>query len=167
MIAQDAIFRRFQGGRILLDANILLLLLIGSFERWRIGNFKRTAAFSELDFDVLVGFLRAFSKIVTTPHILTEVNSLANSLPGHVKESWSDHFAAEIGTFAEVFEESSDLAKGPAFRLFGLTDAAIYALASDTLILTEDFRLSGYLRSEELPVLNFRDIVALQRIQYP
>jgi rRNA-processing protein FCF1 len=167
MIAEQVIFRRFRGGRILLDTNLLLLLLIGSFERDRIENFKRTAKFSKFDFDQLAGLLRAFTKIVTTPHILTEVSNLANALPDYLKRDWSRHFAERTRAFLEVFRGSKALMQGPVFLAFGLADAAIHALASETLILTEDYRLSGFLRSRGLPVLNFRDFVALSRIQYP
>jgi len=127
MIYEEDVFLRFRGGRILLDANILLLLLIGSFERSRIAQFKRTAGFSEFEFDQLVGFLRAFTQIVTTPHILTEVSNLGNALPEHLKGSWGDHFAIRAGSFVEVFEKSKSLMEGPVFRVFGLTDAAIHS----------------------------------------
>ncbi len=165
MIPEQRLLSRFRGGRVLLDTNLLLLLLIGAFERERIEKFKRTAGFTKFDYDQLVGFLRLFSKIVTTPHILTEVSNLAGALPDNVRESWSTHFARKAATFFEVFEESRLLMSGISFGAFGLTDAAIHSLAANTLILTEDFRLSGFLRSAKLPVFNFRELIQLSKVQ--
>jgi hypothetical protein len=161
----EALFRRFRGGRVLLDTNLLLLLLIGSFDRERIVRFKRTASFSEFQFDQLVAFLRGFAGVITTPHILTEISTLANSLPEHLRRPWGDHLARAASPFIEVFEESNKLMQGEAFPRFGLTDAAIHSLSATTLILTDDFRLSGYLRAQQLPVLNFREISAMS--SYP
>jgi len=158
--AEDLIVR-FRGGDILPDSNLLLLLLIGSFERQRIRIFKRTAAFSELDFDLLATFLSHFRGRKTTPHVLTEVSNLANALPEHLKSAWFAHFSAQVGAFFEVYEESKALMKGDAFHLFGLTDAALCSISSDTLILTKDGPLTGFLRSRNLPVLNFDELRAL------
>lgn len=44
---------------------------------------------------------------------------------------------------------------------FGLTDAAILAVAlGGYLVLTDDFRLAGYMESRALPVLNFTHLRA-------
>jgi hypothetical protein len=161
MIAEESIFSQYRGKRVLVDTNLLLLYLIGSFERKRIARFKRTADFSESDFDKLASFLAAFRTIVTTPHLLTEVNSLANALPEDVKPFWADHFAFLATTFLEIYEPASDLVKQSAFARFGLADAAIQNASRDTLVLTEDFRLSGFLHSQGVAVLNFRDLILI------
>jgi uncharacterized protein YacL len=46
----------------------------------------------------------------------------------------------------------------PEFAAFGIADASLRLLASEALVVTEDFRLSGVLRQQGLPVLNFQDI---------
>lgn len=161
MIPPEDLIVRFRDGDILPDSNLLLLLLIGSFERQRIRAFKRTSEFSESDFDLLVVFLSGFRRRKTTPHILTEVSNLANALPEYLKPAWFAHFAAQVGAFFEVYEESKILMQRLEFHAFGLTDAAICSLSSGTLILTKDFRLSGFLRSRNLPVLDFNEIRAL------
>ncbi|RXH56370.1 hypothetical protein GRAN_3227 [Granulicella sibirica] len=45
------------------------------------------------------------------------------------------------------------------FDPFGLTDAAIHSAAAETLVLTEDFRLSGFLQTQGIDALNFRHLV--------
>jgi hypothetical protein len=163
MTSAEAVFNQYRGKRVLLDANLLLLFLIGSYERSRITRFKRTAVFSENDFDILTSLMTAFRAVVTTPHVLTEVSNLANSLPEHLKPSWSEHFAAHTAAFLELFTPAVEIMNQPSFSLFGLTDAAVHTIAVDTLILTEDFPLSGFLRSQDIPVLNFRELILLYR----
>jgi hypothetical protein len=161
MTTEEQIFTQYRGKRVLLDANLLLLYLIGSFERKRIELFKRTSGFSAGDFDVLASLLTSFRSVVTTPHLLTEVSNLANSLPENIKPQWSEHFALQSNGLLELFEPAVNLMKRASFSRFGLADAAIQQVAQDTLIITEDFRLSGFLRAQGLPVLNFRDLLIL------
>ena len=158
MISPEELFKKHRGGRVLMDANLLLLYLIGSFQRERIASFKRTAQFTTDDFDLLSRLLVQFQGLVTTPHILTEVSNLANSLPEYLKSSWSDHFATQITNFFEHFSPAAKVSALSAFHPFGLTDAAIQEASEDILVLTEDFRLSGYLDSVGVDTLNFRDI---------
>ena len=161
MTNPEYIFNQFRGKRVLLDTNLLLLFLIGSFERTRIGRFKRTAGFSEKDFDILAALVASFQVIVTTPHVLTEVSNLANSLPEHLKTLWAEHFALRAATLTEIFEPAVEVMREESFLAFGLTDAAIHRVSTDTLVLTEDFRLSGYLISQGVAVLNFNELLFL------
>ena len=123
--------------------------------------FKRTADFTLLEFDLLSNIVSRFSKLLTTPHVLTEVSSLANSLPGHIKPSWLDFFAINIAQFDEVLTAATDICQEDAFNPFGLTDAALQNASKDTLILSEDFRLTGFLLSRGVDALNFRDLASM------
>ena len=159
MTPEEYLFKQYRGKRILLDANLLLLYLVGTFERARIVRFKRTATFTEADFDLLVGFVGAFRTIVTTPHLLTEVSSLANSLPEYIKSAWAAHFALQTSELLEIFEPAIEVMRKDSFEAFGLADAAIHSASDNTLILTEDYRLSGFLLSEGIAVVNLRDLI--------
>ena len=158
MTTEEHLFKKYRGKRVLLDANLLLLFLIGSFQRSRVETFKRTANFSTADFDILANLVVAFRTLATTPHVLTEVSNLANLLPEHLKPNWAEHFASQASKFEEIFEPAIMVMRQDLFSRFGLTDAAVHKVAADTLVLTEDLRLSGYLRSQGLPVLNFRHL---------
>jgi uncharacterized protein YacL len=59
---------------------------------------------------------------------------------------------------------AADLAQMPEFAAFGITDAALARLSSEALVVTEDYRLSGALRSQGISVLNFRDLRNLQTL---
>ncbi len=65
---------------ILVDTNLLLLFCVGAHDPNQIEKFKRTRTYIKDDFELLAHFLAAFDKVITTPNILTEVNSLSNQL---------------------------------------------------------------------------------------
>ncbi|WP_292743219.1 hypothetical protein [Nostoc sp. NMS4] len=75
-----SLIRRYSQKGVLVDKNILLLLLVGSVNQERITKFNRTQQFIPEDYELLLAFIEKFKKLVTTPNILTEVNSLANQL---------------------------------------------------------------------------------------
>jgi len=166
MIWYEALFQQYRGKR-LLDANLLLLFLIGTLDRTLIARFKRTAGFSEDDFDVLLNFVPLFRILITTPQLLTEVSSLANALPESLKPIWNRHLMQHAEQVLEVAKPSIELMRQPAFLAFGLGDASIFATAQNTLILTDDFRLSGLLRSRDLAVINLRDILPVASSNRP
>ncbi|ADW67460.1 PIN domain-containing protein [Granulicella tundricola] len=160
MTAEEAFLGKARGSKILLDTNLLLLLLIGSFDRSLITRFKRTSQFTPSDFDALVELLSASRQLVTTPHLLTEVSSLANALPSYLKLEWHQHLAEQTSRFFEVFIASETLMKQPAFLALGLADSAVFAAAAESLVLTEDYRLAGSLRASGMTAMSFSDLRA-------
>ena len=70
---------------------------------------------------------------------------------------------AEIDSCIERFEErftpSRELARQPHFLKFGFTDTGIVESAKGKfLVLTDDFRLAGYLERREIDVVNFNHL---------
>src|SRR6266481_2713988 len=77
----DELIRRHASNGVLIDANLLLLHVVGAHDRRLVSTFKRLSAFAPEDLDTLVAVTRHFRSILVTPHILTEVSNLAGSLP--------------------------------------------------------------------------------------
>jgi rRNA-processing protein FCF1 len=152
---------RWEG--LLIDSNLLLLLFVGLRDRNRIQKFKRTAQFTIRDFEHLAAFIRRFKEVVTTPSILTEVSNLLGQLPDSLKYSFYQHFAHAIRDMHEQYTPSQELGNEKAFPRFGLTDTAILQAASGKyLVLTDDFRLARYLTSQNIAVMNFNQLRALE-----
>ncbi len=166
MILEEKLLQKYRGKKILVDSNLLLLLLIGSYDPSLISRFKRVDQYSIADFELLRKFIQSFSTVVTTPHVLTEVSNLANSLGSPVKREWFSHFRNALHLFDEQQFVSHELTSKDEFLAFGLTDTALFSLCGEALLVTEDYRLSGYLRSKNLPVINFSDIRAVQKLIY-
>jgi hypothetical protein len=151
----------FSGIPALLDANLLLLFWCAGFDRRLVGSFKRLNCFCEQDVELLQAVLTLFPTLRTTPHVLTEVSNLANSLPQWRKEAWVEYFARSVEALPEQWIQAREIATDPIFRL-GITDACLCRLASSHVILTIDFPLSNYLESRNLNVINFDRLRGMQ-----
>lgn len=146
---------------VVIDSNLLLLLFLGSYERRQITGNKRLSMFTDEDFDLLTRFLEPFSKLVTTPHILTEVSNLSNAIPENQRETYFQWFKSRLVLLEEEYVPSALVMANP-WAKFGLTDAAIAAIAkSRYLVLTDDFRLSQSLQSASIDTVNFNQLRGL------
>ncbi len=141
---------------ILVDTNLLLMYFVGLFDPRLISKFKSTVQFSQEDFKLLRSFLSQFDSLVTTPNILTEVNSFSNKWAETFKAPYYAVFAGTIGVLNEIYLPSKVTSALPEFVRFGLTDAGIFQVARNKyLVLTDDFRLSQYLSASGIVVINF------------
>ena len=154
---------RHRRNGVLVDTNILLLYFIGRFDRALIPRFKRTQQFVGEDYDTLAGLLGKFNRVLTTPHILAEVNSLAGQLGEPFRSDWFRQFAECIGLLNERYIPSREASGLPIFVRLGLTDSATARLAgSPLLVMTDDLALYLHLSGEGVDVINFNHIRPLE-----
>ncbi len=161
---QVLIYKYLQKG-ILVDTNILLLFFVGLTNPDRISRFKRTQQFIREDYELLIQILNQFPRVVTTPNILTEVNSMLNQL-GEPERSAAflvlKQFLAIGSVFEECYVPSSQVAQQSDFVRFGLTDCGISEVANDRyLILTDDLKLANTLQSQGIDTVNFNNLRTL------
>jgi hypothetical protein len=150
---------RFRRRGVLVDANMLLLKFVGDCIPEAIESFRRTRQFTLADYSTLQSLLRPFHRIVTTPHILTEVSNLAGQIDESRRRALFDVFAAGIAELSEESAASAEISAKPEFRWLGLTDAGIVTIArARLLVLTVDLPLSSYLERQHMAVLNFNHI---------
>jgi hypothetical protein len=168
MTLEEQLFARHAGRGVLLDSNLLLVFLSGFLGAHLFKRFKRISDYTIRDYELLIRLLGHFTVLFTTPHILTEVSNLANSLKEPYKRDWSLNFATLIASeqepvgIREKWVPAAELAQMPEFLAFGITDAALTKLSGEALVITEDYRLSGMLKSKGTPVLNFGDLRTMQ-----
>lgn len=155
----DQIIAKYRGKGIIIDSNLLLLFIVGTKDPDRITAFKRTKQFVIEDFMLVKRFIDLFKAVRTTPSILTEVSNFLNQLPEELKADFYTTFSDCIKNYIEVYEPCSSLSKNKYFIKYGLTDASIVAESkNDYLVLTDDFRLSGYLISQGITSINFNHL---------
>lgn len=143
----------------LVDANLLLLVAIGLYDRRRIPSFKRTAAFTPDEFDLLQAFLSPFTCVVTTPHILTEVTNLVGQLPTDEARDVRLVLRELIPQMSEMCPASRSLAESSSFLQFGLTDTAISEVSpNEYLVVTDDLPLYHFLAGTGVDVINFNHL---------
>jgi len=150
---------KYKNKGILPDSNILLVYFIGSYNDNLISSFKRTKTFTIEDFKTLSKIISFFGKVYTTPNILTEVGNLSNQLPEKTKIKYYDEFKNYVSLLNENYFESKVICNTSHFNKYGLTDSSIIELSQKKyLVLTDDFRLSNYLNTVGIDVINFNHI---------
>lgn len=144
---------------LVLDANVLVLLIVGSVERQSIALHKRSRQFTEADFDLLVETIERFDRWVVTTSVLTE----ASNLLAHTHEALKERLLAALGRFvgiaSEERPESRAVVTEPVFTRLGLTDAGLVTcVQSGHCLLTTDLGL--YLAVAKLSdnVVNFNHL---------
>jgi hypothetical protein len=157
----DDMIRRHRHSGILVDANLLIVFLLGVWDRNYVPEFKRTRGYTADDVDVLKAMLFKFDRLVTTPSVLAEASNLLNHLPPNRRDRFFAHLAQVLPTapFEERLVELPRVAGSTCFIRLGFTDATIDELgAAGCPVLTDDFLLYRHLASRDIEVVNFNNI---------
>jgi len=152
--------RQMASRGLLVDTNLFLLYGVGLFDKNLITQFKRTNKYTIEDFELVSGIASQSARLITTPHILTEVSNLALGRPRDRRQGFLETFVSLIQRTHELHVEKDVIVTTSAFRSYGITDAGVVELAQREryLVFTDDFPLAGYLQNRKLPVLNFNHL---------
>lgn len=152
---------------ILLDTGPLVVLYVGLFDPDQVLRFPHTRQignaeelFTGRDFETILGFVRGFDRLITTPHVLAEVSNFLGRLSGHAKEECFAIFARHLAeaTTEEHRPAAKVLAGKQEFVPFGITDSAIAEVAAgEYLVLTTDARLNAHLVNKGVASLNYNN----------
>lgn len=129
MLDTAALIEKHRSKGVLVDSNLLVLLLVGLVNKRRIPAFKRTQNFTIGDFETLSTLIEWFGKLVTTPHVLSQVSDLTD-LSGNELAIVRSYFRVLVEKLEEYYDTSVALATDPIFARLGLTDAAIAKVSS-------------------------------------
>ena len=156
----EYLLNKYKNKGAIIDSGLLLLYFIGKYDINRIKTFKRTKIYSKEEFFIIARLIvEHFSKISTTPNILTEVSNLSNQLTEELKSKFYETLKTEIVILHEKFFPSETLCKNKYISKFGLTDISIKLLAGKKyLIITDDLPLVGFLQNKKIPVINWNHI---------
>ena len=145
--------------RLLLDANVLLLWIVGSLNLPLVGTHRRLSSFDKDDFSLVEGLAARVSQHISTPHILTEVSNFLGSGPQQMVKDGTAALAAYIAKLDEILISSKVIAASPEFHALGLTDAAIHHLADEGIrVVSIDFHLCNRLAAKGVDVINPRNL---------
>jgi hypothetical protein len=161
MLDAAGLIEKHRSKGALIDANLLVLYLVGKTNNRRIRDFKPCDVFEVEDFDLLERLVGYLGKTITTPHILTEVSNLAK-LHGKELASFRQGYRVLVEQMDEFHDESRAVVAEPAFMRLGLTDAAIAMLSRrNLLVLTGDLYLWDLLQRRGVDAVNFNHLRAL------
>jgi hypothetical protein len=163
--------RKHHESGILVDTNLLLVLLFGTINKSLIYK-NRTERYTESQYYILVDFLKDFPRLITTPHILTEVSNLGGTaLNGKYREKfWSllrTPSLFDVKASDEIVDERHirrQEVEANYIRQFGLTDSAIVKLCTSRLLtrpllLSDDFDLVSLVSRLKGHAINFNHIL--------
>jgi hypothetical protein len=117
----DAILAKHRGRGALVDANLLVLLLVGRVNRHRIAGFKRTSSYTVQDYVLLEQLVAYVGGVVTTPHVLAQTSDLTD-MPGEEGARVRLLLALLVGISTEIFDPSGELVKDGLFVRLGLSN---------------------------------------------
>ena len=146
---------------VVVDANLLLLLIVGSADERHISAYKNLSQFNMADFDILVQAISLYSEIVLLPHVMAEVSSLARQIKNPARTRIQSKMAELVETVGEISIPSLDGVRRAEFDMLGLTDSVMLHLCMLTrsgagfALLTADNDLAIRAEMAGCDVLNF------------
>ena len=148
---------------VLIDTNLLILLAIGLIDPAQIEKHKKLGAYSIESFKILFEIFNSCQKVYVSSHIIAETSNLITfGMHGDLE---TKAFIAlkgivDLGVFQELHVNAELLMKNEAYFTYGISDCGLLELVKDKVVLlTDDYRLSGYAESKGLDVLNFKHLL--------
>ena len=144
--------------RIYIDANLLVLLVVGATGKDLIARHRRLRTFEIADYERLVRLIRETDRVLVTPNVLTEASNLLAQHGNPERSRFFDTLRALIWKAEETVVASRVAADKSAYNRLGLTDAALLEVVSraNPLITVDlDLYLAASAKESEA-AFNFR-----------
>ena len=133
---------------IAIDANALVVLMIGIVDANLIKTHRRTSIYDRQDFEELVASIGNLEQLSVLPNVWTEVDNLLNSFSGHHKEIYIAELSHTIKITTELYQPSEKAVESNAFYDLGLTDTLLLNHAQDCkFLITSDSQLADYAKA--------------------
>jgi hypothetical protein len=143
--------------RVAIDANLLLLLIVGEANRGWIAQHKRLRAYNEDAYELLIEIIGDASRVIVTPNVMTEVSNLACQ---GMAEPGCSQIREILRIFAcrvdERYTRSRHAVEQRHYGRLGLTDAVLLQNPDpDVTLWTDDLDLYLAAAAASMPVQNF------------
>ena len=148
---------------LFIDANLLVLLVVGSVGRDLIAKHRRLREYTAEDYEILVDVLGPVDRVLVTPNTLTETSNLLAQHADPERSRFFDRLRVFIQETEEVVIASIQASSHSAFGRLGLTDAALLQVATkETPLVTVDLDLYlAVLEKGEDAAVNFTHLRGL------
>ena len=151
---------------ILIDTNLLLLLIVGLYNKDLISVHKRTKEFIPKDFDLLVKYINGYKILWVTSHCLAEVSNLIRQTNKKQAKELMAYFSCFIAKAKETHIPKEIIFKNGTSTRLGVADTGLIIKSKRvTCVLTVDFDLYKEISNRGYKVINFnhlrmRDLIA-------
>ena len=143
-----------------IDANLLVLLIVGRVGEEFISKHSRLQQFVVEDYRILRNLLDLVEQVFVTPNTLTETSNLLAQHGEPERSHFFNQLQATIQDSKEIQVVSKVASQNREFRRLGLTDAVLLEVATvETPLLTVDLDLYLAALTKDLDTaVNFRHI---------
>ena len=149
--------------KIFVDANLLVLLVVGETDRKLIAKHRRLREFDQDDYERLIRLVNHVDQILVTPNTLTEASNLLAQHGEPERSRFFEVLRILIEEHEEIVITSKAASRNTEFARLGLTDAALLeAVSNSNPLITVDLAL--YLaatNNESESAFNFRHYQSL------
>ena len=147
------------GISLIIDANLLVLFVVGTTNRSWIARHRRLKAFSIQDFDLLCRVIGSYSQVYVTPNTLTETSNLLGYIAEPARSKVFETFRALILSAQEEYVQSRIACKMMEFPHLGLTDSGLMEISSQSRsLLTTDLDLYLSALRRGISAINFNHL---------
>jgi hypothetical protein len=147
----------FPHHKVLLDANLLVVLIIG-LVRESLFTQRYVTDYSLADFRLIARVVQNCHEIVVTPYILAEASGILNKT-GYARDECRGGLAELLIPIMTEHYTPSKLLPINSIRQFGIADASILeASTNNVFVLTADGPLYSLLRSHGRDAILYDDI---------
>ena len=144
---------------ILIDTNLLLLLIVGLYNKDLISVHKRTKEFIPKDFDLLVKYINGYKILWVTSHCLAEVSNLIRQTNEKQAKELMAYFSCFISKAKETHIPKEIIFKNGTSARLGVADTGLIIKSKRvTCVLTVDFDLYKEISNRGYKVINFNHL---------
>jgi hypothetical protein len=152
------LLHKYRSRGIVIDTNLMLLLVVGTYNIRRIGSFKRTLKYNEQIFRIVLAIVERFEQRFVTPNVMTEVDNLARQMRDDEWPALAATFRSLMPALIEVYSASITLIGSDFYVPLGLTDCSV-AASNDALIFTDDLPFAARMANAGRDVLNLSHLL--------
>lgn len=147
--------------RLLIDANLLCLLVVGTVGPAAIAGHPRLHAFGDEDYANLLLIMERVGNPILCPHVLAEASNLISYRQSPKQTAYLRASLAEfVGRYDELALPSQEAVAQPEYALLGITDSILLLLAAEPsrILLSVDLKLCLAAWQRKLKVVNYNYI---------
>jgi hypothetical protein len=120
---------------IALDANLLVLLVVGLTNPGYIEKHRRLKAYRVEDFEILAHTIAESAGVVVTPNALSEASNLLRQIEDPARTAIGAAFQRLISNTKELYIESAAASARNEFLRFGLADNVLLEVAKNNIVV--------------------------------
>lgn len=144
---------------VALDANLIVLLVVGLAGKSYITKHKRLKTYTADDFDILKATIEQSAGIVVTPNALSEASNFLRQIADPARSIISSAFQTLIKNTKETYVKSVDASQRAEFLRFGLADNVLLEISkANMVIVSVDSNLCIAAQNSGYEAINFNHL---------